>query len=134
MNGRTVLISGAGIGGPALGFWLKAAGYEPTLIEHASTLLSGGYVSDLWAFGYDIAERMGLAAEINRVGYHMREMRIVDDQGKRVAGLGMKSSSAMRSRALRRRRIACVSNSCIRASDVSIWWSGPTAYIQAYAD
>jgi 2-polyprenyl-6-methoxyphenol hydroxylase-like FAD-dependent oxidoreductase len=27
------LISGAGIAGPTLAFWLKAAGFEPALIE-----------------------------------------------------------------------------------------------------
>ncbi len=85
---RTVLISGAGIAGPTLAFWLRAAGFEPTLIERAPALRDGGYVIDFWGLGYDIAERMGLAAEINRVGYHMRELRIVDDRGKRVAGFG----------------------------------------------
>ena len=90
MNNETVLISGAGIAGPTLAFWLKAAGFEPTLIERAPALRTGGYVIDFWGLGYDIAERMGLARDINRVGYHMREMRIVDDRGKRVTGFGTK--------------------------------------------
>src|SRR5271167_2794920 len=88
MNNKTILISGAGIGGPTLAFWLKAAGFEPTLIEHAATLRSGGFVIDFWGLGYDLAERMGLANDIERVGYHMRELRIVDDRGERVAGFG----------------------------------------------
>ena len=87
---KTVLISGAGIAGPTLAFWLKAAGFEPTLIERASALRTGGYVIDFWGLGYDIAERMGLIGEINRIGYHVREMRIVDDQGRRQAGFGTK--------------------------------------------
>ena len=33
---------------------------------------------DFWGLGYDIAERMGLANKLKRVGYSMREMRIVD--------------------------------------------------------
>ena len=90
MTAKTVLISGAGIGGPTLTFWLKAAGFEPTLIEHAATLRTGGYVVDFWGLGYDIAERMGLAGQIDRVGYHIREMRIVDDHGERVTGFGTK--------------------------------------------
>jgi 2-polyprenyl-6-methoxyphenol hydroxylase-like FAD-dependent oxidoreductase len=85
---KTVLISGAGIAGPTLGFWLKAAGFEPTLVERASALRCGGYVIDFWGLGYDIAERMGLIVEIDRTGYHAREMRIVDDRGRRVAGFG----------------------------------------------
>jgi hypothetical protein len=45
------------------------------LIERAPALRTGGYVIDFWGLGYDIAERMGLATDINRIGYHMREMR-----------------------------------------------------------
>ena len=90
MNARTVLISGAGIAGPTLAFWLKAAGFEPTLIDHAAALRGGGYVIDFWGLGYDIAECMGLAPDIERIGYHMREMRIVDERNDRVAGFGIK--------------------------------------------
>ena len=90
MNAKTVLISGAGIGGPTLAFWLKAGGFEPTLVEHAPAIRAGGFVIDFWGLGYDLAERMGLASDIEHVGYHMRELRIVDDQGDRVAGFGTK--------------------------------------------
>ena len=90
MNEKTVLISGAGIAGPTLAFWLKAAGFEPTLIERAPALRTGGYVIDFWGLGYDIAERMGLAKDINRIGYHVREMRIVNDRGERITGFGTK--------------------------------------------
>lgn len=83
-----MLISGSGIGGPTLAYWLKAAGFEPTIIEHAPTLRSGGYVIDFWGLGYDIAERMGLIEEINRAGYHIREVRIVDAEGTRISGFG----------------------------------------------
>jgi 2-polyprenyl-6-methoxyphenol hydroxylase-like FAD-dependent oxidoreductase len=88
MNGPTVLISGLGIAGPTLAFWLRAAGFAPTLVDQSPALRSGGYVIDLWGLGYDIAERMGLTDELNRIGYHVREMRIVDNRGKRVAGFG----------------------------------------------
>jgi hypothetical protein len=37
----------------------ESSGIEPTLIEHAATLRTGGYVIDFWGLGYDIAERMG---------------------------------------------------------------------------
>jgi 2-polyprenyl-6-methoxyphenol hydroxylase-like FAD-dependent oxidoreductase len=90
MNAKTVLISGIGIGGPTLAFWLKAAGFEPTLVEHAPALRACGFVIDFWGLGYDLAERMGLADSIERVGYHMRELRIVDARGERVAGFGTK--------------------------------------------
>jgi len=85
---QTVLISGAGIAGPALAFWLQRAGFAATLIERAPALRTGGYVIDFWGLGYDIADRMGLLRELDRVGYHVRELRIVDAGGKRVAGFG----------------------------------------------
>ncbi|TPO12626.1 FAD-binding domain [Mesorhizobium sp. B1-1-5] len=88
MADRTVLISGGGIAGPALAFWLAAAGFRPTLIEQAPQLRTGGYVIDFWGLGYDIASWMGVEADVNRVGYHVREMRIVGENGKRVAGFG----------------------------------------------
>ncbi len=88
LTSMQVLVSGAGIAGPTLAFWLKAAGFEPTLIERAPALRTGGYVIDFWGLGYDIAERMGLTSDINRIGYHVRELRIVDERGKRVAGFG----------------------------------------------
>src|SRR4051812_29293404 len=87
---KTILISGAGIAGPTLAFWLKEAGVEPTLIERTPILRSGGYVIDFWGLGYDLAERMGLINEIDRIGYHAREMRIVNDRGRRLAGFGTK--------------------------------------------
>jgi 2-polyprenyl-6-methoxyphenol hydroxylase-like FAD-dependent oxidoreductase len=88
MLNRTVLIAGAGIAGPMLAYWLRAAGFEPTLVERSPALRTGGYVIDFWGLGYDLAERMGLTADINRVGYHVREVRIVGNQGQRVAGFG----------------------------------------------
>jgi 2-polyprenyl-6-methoxyphenol hydroxylase-like FAD-dependent oxidoreductase len=90
VNENTILISGAGIGGATLAFWLNAAGFQPTVIERASVLRTSGYVIDFWGLGYDIAERMGLASDIDRIGYHMREIRIVDDRGERVTGFGTK--------------------------------------------
>ena len=88
MRAKSVLISGAGIAGPTLAFWLNAAGFKTTIVERAPGLRAGGYVLDFWGLGYDIAERMGLANELKHVGYIMREMRIVDARGERITGFG----------------------------------------------
>src|SRR3954453_17171641 len=85
---KSVLISNAGIAGPTLAYWLKVGGFEPIIIERAPALRSGGYVIDFWGLGYDLAERMGLIADIHRTGYHVREMRVVNGAGHRVAGFG----------------------------------------------
>src|SRR5215469_3695723 len=88
MSSETILISGVGIAGPTLDFLLKRGGVEPTLLKSAPGLRNGGYVIDFWGLGYDIAERMGLTDAIERVGYHIRDMRIVDERGRRIAGFG----------------------------------------------
>jgi len=88
MDNRTALITGAGVAGPTLAYWLWRAGYRTTLVENASALRTGGYVVDFWGLGYDIAERMGLAADINNVGYHVREVRILNRSGRKVTGFG----------------------------------------------
>ena len=85
---KTILISGAGIAGPTLAFWLRAAGFVPTLVERAPGLRAGGYVIDFWGLGFDIAERMRLIEQINCAGYHVKELRIIDDAGRRRAGFG----------------------------------------------
>jgi 2-polyprenyl-6-methoxyphenol hydroxylase-like FAD-dependent oxidoreductase len=84
-----VLISGMGIAGPTLAFWLDKYGIQPTLVELAPALRSGGYVIDFWGLGYDIAEKMGLLPDIARIGYHSQELRIVDDGGRRLSGFGV---------------------------------------------
>lgn len=83
-----ILISGAGIAGPTLAYWLKRHGMAPVLLEHAPALRSGGYVIDFWGRGYDIAEKMGLLPGLSAAGYRMQELRIVDRRGARVAAFG----------------------------------------------
>ena len=92
---KSILIAGLGIAGPTLAYWLKATGFEPTLVERSPALREGGYVIDFWGLGYDIAERMGLGIDINHIGYHVRELRIVDDRGRRVTGFGTKVFSEL---------------------------------------
>jgi 2-polyprenyl-6-methoxyphenol hydroxylase-like FAD-dependent oxidoreductase len=81
-----ILISGAGIAGPTLAYWLAHYGFTPTIVERAARLRTGGYVIDFWGAGFDIADRMGLRTELTRKGYRVREVRVVDQRGRRVAG------------------------------------------------
>jgi 2-polyprenyl-6-methoxyphenol hydroxylase-like FAD-dependent oxidoreductase len=88
-----VLISGAGIAGPTLAFWLARYGFETTIVESAPGLKTGGYVIDFWGAGFDIADRMELLPEIRRNGYLVREVRIENRSGKRIAGFSTDSFS-----------------------------------------
>jgi 2-polyprenyl-6-methoxyphenol hydroxylase-like FAD-dependent oxidoreductase len=43
----TVLISGAGVGGPTLAYWLAERGFRPTVVERAAGLRSSGNPVDV---------------------------------------------------------------------------------------
>lgn len=90
-----ILISGAGIAGPTLAYWLAHYGFKPTIIETSPRLRTGGYVIDFWGAGVEVADRMGLLAEISRKGYMLREVRVVNRNGKRVAGFPAAAFSRM---------------------------------------
>ncbi len=87
MTNRRVLISGAGIAGPTLAYWLLRHGFVPTLVERAQAFRTGGYMIDFWGVGYDVAERMGLRPALDRVGYRIRELKVVDAKGRQTVGL-----------------------------------------------
>lgn len=86
-----ILISGAGIGGPTLAYWLARYGFTPTIVERAPRLRTGGYPVDFWGIGFDIADKMGLVPELREKGYMVGEVRVVNRQGRRVAGFPVKS-------------------------------------------
>lgn len=89
MRNQSVLISGAGIAGPTLAYWLARYGFKPTLVERAPHFREGGYVIDFWGLGYDIAEKMGLLCDLERRAYRVEELRFVDDRGRRAGGFGV---------------------------------------------
>ena len=88
-----VLVSGAGVAGPTLAFWLSRYGLEPTIVEKAPEMRTGGYIIDFWGLGFDVADRMGLLPQIRRLGYMAQEVRIVNANGKRIAGFSVESLS-----------------------------------------
>jgi 2-polyprenyl-6-methoxyphenol hydroxylase-like FAD-dependent oxidoreductase len=81
-----IAINGAGIAGPTLAWWLRKSGHDVLLIEQSRALRSGGYAIDFWGVGYDIAEKMGLRPRITALGYEVKEMRYVDDCGRKRGG------------------------------------------------
>ena len=83
-----ILISGAGIAGPSLAWWLVRDGHRVTIAEKAPAPRTGGYIIDFWGKGYDLAERMGLLPAIEKAGYHVREVRLVDRAGRTAGGFG----------------------------------------------
>ena len=84
-----IAISGAGIAGATLAYWLRRAGHEPVLIERAPALRTGGYIMDFWGVGYSVADRMGILPAVRQAGYQVEEVRFLADDGRRVAGFAV---------------------------------------------
>src|SRR5271156_5777807 len=59
LQNRNILISGASAAGPSLAYWLHHHGFNPTVVERAPALRSGGYAIDLRGAAVHVAERMG---------------------------------------------------------------------------
>ncbi|MFC4147139.1 FAD-dependent monooxygenase [Micromonospora mangrovi] len=81
MTDRTVLISGAGIAGPALAFWLRRYGFHPTVVERAAGPRPGGQAVDVRGTARQVLDRMGLTARVRAEGVTERGMAYVDARG-----------------------------------------------------
>ncbi len=95
MDNRRILISGAGIAGPCLAYWLLRHGFEPVLVERAPSLRTGGYIIDFWGLGFDVAEKMGLLPALRHEGYDIEAVRFVDDTGTTTGGFSARALRAV---------------------------------------
>ena len=87
MDNKNILISGAGIAGLTLAYWLKKFGFNPSIVEHAPKLREGGYAIDFWGAGFDVAERMGILPDLERADLNIPEVTVVDEKGNRKCGI-----------------------------------------------
>lgn len=100
MENKNILISGAGIAGTALAFWLRKFGFNPTVVESAPKLRDGGYAIDFWGAGVDVAERMGILQDIMDADLGIPEVTFVDKDNVRKSGLNyLKLKELMNNRA-----------------------------------
>lgn len=85
MQNNNVLISGAGIAGPALAYWLRKAGYAPTIVERAPSLRPGGQAVDLRGAGRTVIERMGLLDHARELALDQKGFALVDTRNRITA-------------------------------------------------
>ncbi|MGW0891577.1 FAD-dependent monooxygenase [Saccharopolyspora sp. NPDC002578] len=85
MSTPSILISGAGIGGPTAAWWLAAAGWDVTVAERVEHLRDEGQNVDVRSVGREVLRRMGLEDTI--VGHHTTEtgQSFVDAHGHTYA-------------------------------------------------
>ncbi|MFG2330842.1 FAD-dependent monooxygenase [Streptomyces sp. NPDC048604] len=87
-SARRVLISGAGIAGPALAYWLGRYGFRPTVVEVAPGLRQGGQAVDFRGETHlTVLKRMGVLDELRRIQTGGSPMRFVDERGRTLLHL-----------------------------------------------
>jgi 2-polyprenyl-6-methoxyphenol hydroxylase-like FAD-dependent oxidoreductase len=84
---RKVLISGAGIAGPALAFWLNRHGFAVTVVEKAGTLRDGGFPIDVRGTALEVVRRMGILPRLRDAHIDLRRLTFLAGDGSEVASV-----------------------------------------------
>ncbi|KAI0888701.1 FAD/NAD(P)-binding domain-containing protein [Annulohypoxylon maeteangense] len=85
MTQMKVLISGGGIAGNALAFWLGKLGHDVTIVEWFPTLRTTGLQIDLRGHGVEVLKRMGLEQAFRSKSVPEQGSEIVNSAGVRQA-------------------------------------------------
>lgn len=92
MSNLRILISGAGIAGPTLAFWLARAGAHVTIVERAPTLRAVGQNVDLRGAGLEVIRRMGLEDTVQQNTTNEEGFAFVDANNRIRAQFGVDRS------------------------------------------
>lgn len=84
-----ILISGGGLAGLTLAYWLHHYGFTPIVIEKADGLRRAGYGIDFVGTGYDVAEKMGILPVLQQQQLPVEKLIYVDKTGKQTAELNI---------------------------------------------
>ncbi|TDZ46225.1 FAD-dependent monooxygenase [Mycobacteroides franklinii] len=82
-----ILISGGGIAGPALAYWLAREGHSVTIVERARALRSGGQAVDFRGPSVEVLDKMGVLHAVRAQATHMGSLVMVDAGGNEIARL-----------------------------------------------
>lgn len=86
----TILISGAGIAGPTLAYWLVRRGHRPVLVERTPELRVGGHAVDIRGTALEVIERMGLASAVRDARTHILTLSAVRPDGQRTYDVALR--------------------------------------------
>ena len=79
-----ILISGGGIAGLTLGYFLAEFGHEPLVIEQAASPgMDPRYMIDFYGAGWEVADRMGLIPALESIDHAIPQLEFLDANGKR---------------------------------------------------
>lgn len=87
MREKSVLISGAGVAGLTLAYWLKQYGFAVTIVEKHPSLRTGGYKIDIRGVALEVVKRMGVYSSIVDGRTDIRGAMIVNSAGKQATNM-----------------------------------------------
>lgn len=92
MSGE-VLISGAGVAGMSLAYWLHRQGYAVSVVERAAALRGTGYAVDFRGQAIGVLDGMGVLSQMRDHATGMGAITLVDGDGKRIGELPAQTSA-----------------------------------------
>jgi len=92
MATKRVLISGAGVAGTTLAYWLGVEGFDVTVVEKADDERSSGNPVDVRGDALRVVESMGIADNLRAAATTTTRTMIVNDRGATVARLATQNS------------------------------------------
>lgn len=114
-----VLISGGGIAGNVLAYWLGKHGFRVVVIERASSRGTAGQVIDVAGPAEEIVKRMGLLDEIQRRATHEAGFQLVYPDNRAVGTVPAGTSSASKEIEIMRPELADILyNAAVDSGDV----------------
>src|SRR5580698_327601 len=91
-----VLISGAGVTGLSLAYWLHRFGFVVTLVESSPGFRRGGHAIDVRGVALDVLAAMGLFEKASALKTRARGMSMLDAQGNEIQRTEERTFSAGR--------------------------------------
>ena len=95
MNGK-VLISGAGVAGLALAYWLDREGFTTTLVERSPEFRRGGQAVDIRGVALDVVNAMNLLDDARALRTQLKGMSMLDADGNETQRTEERTFSAGR--------------------------------------
>lgn len=91
MNHERILISGGGVAGYTMAYWLHHYGFQPMVIEQSARNQRHGYGIEFIGTGWDIADKMGLVPKLEEQRIHVNRTIIKNVDGKTTAEMDLRA-------------------------------------------
>ncbi|MGA8115447.1 MAG: FAD-dependent monooxygenase [Actinocatenispora sp.] len=126
LRGVRVLISGAGVAGPALAYWMTRYGAATTVVEIAPALRTSGFAVDFRGPTHmGVLNRMGVLDELRAVQTHSGAMSCVDENSQEIFGLPVEFAGG--DLEVHRRDLSRVLYECSAPDTEYLWGNAITA-------